>query len=139
MGHELETHKRYYDTYKVSQAAENKQNLEKLRQGIIKYEKEIELSKKTTERNNAQKLQTKEIQVQKTMKSFEVELVEKKANTTTEIEKVVAAREFQAQQDAERLTATQREIKDEATEADTDRKIKQANYNVLKESFKNAT
>lgn len=94
MGHELETHKRYYDTYKVSQAAENKQNLEKLRQGIIKYEKEIELSKKTTERNNAQKLQTKEIQVQKTMKSFEVELVEKKANTTTEIEKVVAARQF---------------------------------------------
>jgi len=137
MGHELETHKRYWDTYKNQQAADNKQKLEKLKQGIINYEKQIEIEKKKTQRTLALRLQEKEIQVQKTVKQLDTELIEKKAGIATSIEQEIARRELSAQQDAESLAAAQKEIKDNALAAETSRKIKQANYDVLKESFKN--
>lgn len=124
MGHELETHKRYWDTYKNQQAADNKQKLEKLKQGIINYEKQIEIEKKKTQRTLALRLQEKEIQVQKTVKQLDTELIEKKAGIATSIEQEIARRELSAQQDAESLAAAQKDIKDNALEAETSRKIK---------------
>ena len=137
LSHELEDHKRSWDTSKTQTTALNKQKIEKLKQGIINYEQQIELEKRKTERNNAQRLQDKEIQVQKTMKQLDVELIEKKASIATAIQNNVAGRELSAQQDAEHLAAVQEQIKNNSNEAATARKIKQANYDVLKASFKN--
>ena len=59
MGHELENHKRYWDTYQIQQSADNKQKLEKLKQGVIVYEKQCEIEKKKTQRAHALRLQEK--------------------------------------------------------------------------------
>ena len=137
MGHELETHKRSWDTSNTQTNALNKQKLEKLKQGIINYEKQIEIEKKKTDRNNALRLQDKLIQVQKTEKQLDAELIEKKASIANAIQNNIAGRELSSQQDAEHLAALQKSIKDAGLEAETGRKIKQANYDVLKASFKN--
>lgn len=71
------------------------------------------------------------------MKQLDAELIEKKAGIATAVQNNIAGRELSAQQDAEHLVAVQKDIKDNSIEAETDRKIKQANYDVLKASFKN--
>lgn len=57
MGHEIEAHKREWDTKKLQQLAVNAQNLEKSRQNIINLAAQNEISKKGTERQNAKILQ----------------------------------------------------------------------------------
>jgi len=85
MGHELDTHKRSWDTSTKQTTALNKQKLEKLKQGIINYEKDIEIEKKKTGRTNAKRLQDKEIQVQKIMKQLDAELIENTAGVATAV------------------------------------------------------
>ena len=137
MTHELEAHKRSWETAATQTTALNKQKIEKLKQGIINTEKQFEIEKKKIDRNNAQRLQDKEIQVQKTMKQLDAELIEKKAGIETAVKNNIAGRELSAQQDGEHLAAVQETIKKNSIEAETERKIKQANYDVLKAAFKN--
>ena len=82
-------------------------------------------------------LQKKEIWVQSTEKRIEIELEEYKAHIVNAIKKEEAARELQVQNDDEQLVAQQNSIKVAAVKAETERKLKQNNYDVLKESFKN--
>ena len=65
-----------------------------------------------------------------------VELEEKKANITQKIKEETAGRDLQVQYDAEAETKLNVEIKKGEVRAQNDRAIKAADYNLLKESFK---
>lgn len=73
--------------------------MEKAKQQVTVYEKQIEISKKETQRKNALALQQKEIQVQSNLKNIEIELKEKKASIEQSIKQEVARRDLAAQQD----------------------------------------
>ena len=74
--------------------------------------------------------------MQQQLKQLEINLAEKKADIQKQIKEEIAKRDLQQQRDAEEDAQIAETIKREATKAENSRTIKQADYNLLKESFK---
>ena len=132
----LETSKRNANTQKIQMEAQNAEELKKTKEEIEQYKIACEIEKKETKRHNAEKLRQKSNEEQFQKKVLEQELAAMKVHCDKLCHNERSQREIQSKRDEERRIQLQTKIANDKVKAQAARDLKEKDYMLLKEKFK---
>ena len=132
----LEKNKRDSNTQKITCQKQNEGELKTTREEVEQYRQQCELAKKEIIRQNQESLRKKQNDNKLKLKALEREIQAVKLEVDTACRKEISRREIQEQKDNEKRVELNQRIQNDKLKSDNALSLKQADYDLLKEGFK---
>ena len=136
LNRDLESSKRQSDTQLVSLKAQQAEQLKQARRDVEEYRQHCALEEKEQKRTAEQRLREKNNNLKLALKKLEVELASHTAEVDQACRREKSKQDIQQQQFAEQRAELEETLKKKKLTAENERALKQANYDLLKEGFK---
>ena len=136
LNRDLESSKRQSDTQLVSLKAQQAEQLKQARRDVEEYRQHCALEEKEQKRTAEQRLREKNNNLKLALKKLEVELASHTGEVDQACRREKSKQDIQQQQFAEQRAELEETLKKKKLTAENERALKQANYDLLKEGFK---